>query len=83
LVIPASRNPGDQLIDGLTLISAGLKWGFELKRRHGTTFRPLSYHRKQHCAQQARPESRREGEVFRTSAFPASTIKPSRVDFPD
>jgi len=34
------------------LISAGLEWGFELKQRHGTTFRSLSYHRKQHCAQQ-------------------------------
>ena len=31
LMLPASRNPGHQLIDGLALISAGLKWGFELK----------------------------------------------------
>ena len=52
LVPPASRNSGDQLVDGLPLISTGLEWGFELKRRHGTTFRSLSYHRKQHCAQQ-------------------------------
>jgi hypothetical protein len=39
-MLPASRNPGHQLVDGLALISAGLEWGFELKRRHGTTFSP-------------------------------------------
>ena len=38
LVLPASCNPGYQLIDGLALISAGLEGSFELKRRHGTTF---------------------------------------------
>jgi hypothetical protein len=38
LVFLAGRNPGDQLLDGLTLISAGLEWGFELKRRHGRPF---------------------------------------------
>src|SRR5678815_5774845 len=46
LVLSTGYNPRHQLVDGLALIAAGLEWSFELKQRHGTTFRSLSYHRK-------------------------------------
>ena len=76
LVLPASRNPGHQLVDGLALISAGLEWGFELKRRHGTTFRPLSYHRKQHCAQQSAREGRRLKLIRASNDRPSASAEP-------
>ena len=72
LMLSASRNPGHQLVDGLTLISAGLEGGFELKQRHGTTFQPLSYHRTSMAHSAHKPERCWPSTHHRPLAGPAA-----------